>query len=53
MVCSVHFSMCIMKWTGADTGAIAGAGAVCSVHCAVCSLQWAVCTIKDLAVEKE
>ena len=30
MAYSVHFSMCIMKCTGADAGAFAGAGAVCS-----------------------
>ena len=42
VVCSVEWSVCSMKCTGAGTSAYAGAGAVCSVHCAVCSVQCAV-----------
>ena len=43
MMCSVQCLMCIMKFTGADSGSFsgAGAGAVCNVLCAVCRVQYA------------
>ena len=49
MACSVQCSLRRMKCTGANAGASAGVGAVCSVHCAVCSVLPA--TDEDLAVE--
>ena len=36
-MCSVQFSICSMKCTGADAGA--GSGVVCSVQRAMCSVQ--------------
>ena len=39
--------MCSMKYTGSDSGAFAGAGAVRIVHCAVCRVQCA----EELTVE--
>ena len=43
MAHNVQCSMFSIKRTGADSGALAGAGAVCSLHCAVCSAQFAAC----------
>ena len=47
VLCSVHISMCIMKYTCSDSGAFAGAGAGRNVHCPVCRGQCA----EELAVE--
>ena len=49
MAYSVKCSMCRGKCTCENTGAFAGAGALCSVHCAMCSVQPA--TYEYLAVE--
>ena len=51
-VCRAVYSVqCLVKCTGADAGAFAGAGAVGSVHCVVCSVLPA--KYEDLAVETE
>ena len=41
-----------MKFTGADSGAGAGSGAVCTVQCAVCSVLHVTGTLNKISLTK-
>ena len=52
-VYTVHWSVCRIKCTCADSGAFAGAGEMHNAHRPVCRVQFAACKNEDLAIETD